>query len=254
MSRGSVEAASVWRNACGPDGVVLFFHLAKAYHDQFMTNTPIPDFNKQLQEDVWWRCFAMFLGATQERSVVDPINWERFLYFFKPLGEDTPVKLKDLLSKAWFYGDISGDEAIEVLMADLSREGGMKKVKGKFKKFLVRFSANTKEGDAESKTSSPVKYSVTCFDSNVPKVVNVKPRPEHQRLPHINSTDQLIAFIENHFIKCGWKPAKGNRKYVACFTKFSRGGGVYRSVDHEEKNGSGVDSRWDASAKVTYVP
>jgi hypothetical protein len=59
--------------------------------------------------------------------------------------------LKNLLQQPWFYGDISGDEASDIIASCLIREGGAKKVKGKFRRFLVRFSANTAEGDKDQK-------------------------------------------------------------------------------------------------------
>lgn len=89
-------------------------------------------------------------------------------------------------------------------------------MKGKFRRFIVRFSANTAEGDEKNATKNAsivkyapsnfpflttTRYSVTYFNSSTMEVnANGKPQPTHMRLPNINSADHLIKWVEDHFV------------------------------------------------------
>eukprot|EP01126_Amoeba_proteus_P032515 TRINITY_DN3169_c0_g4_i3.p1 TRINITY_DN3169_c0_g4~~TRINITY_DN3169_c0_g4_i3.p1 ORF type:complete len:136 (+),score=21.04 TRINITY_DN3169_c0_g4_i3:321-728(+) len=129
----------------------------------------------------------------------------------------------------------------------------------RYKRFLVRFSSNTKEGNADSKSSARVKYTVTSCDTSEQ---SMNGKFSHQRLSNIDSSDQLIKWVDDHYIKAGWKPVKGARKYAACFTKYTQGGGAYRNLDPvpfptpgDPVVSFGVGQcPWDESlAKIIYV-
>jgi len=94
-----------------------------------------------------------------------------------------------------------------------------------------------------------------------------QPLPQHLRLPNINSADQLIKWVEDHFLKCDWKAVESNRKYQECFTTVVKqlgyvpvptqpsGKGADTSAKAEAISRTyGEGSPWDEkSASVTYI-
>jgi len=268
LNKGQQEAQDVW-NAARKAGkssnadAVLFEDLVDAYLKKFMPEVQITE--AKMREDAVWRSLALFMNVTETNRMVSAYEWQKLLYFFKPLGRETTAKVRHLLSQPWFFGDISTDAAADALVANFTLEGGLKKMKGKYKRFLIRFSANTEQGDKASPSNTPVKYSVTSFHSGQqPVSPNGSALPIHQRIPSVNSADLLIKYVEDHWLKADFKPVEYTRKYAAASSTWSAQN-AYSSVlgtsmDAQEKRpalsrvlGAG-QSRWDDSiAQVQYV-
>jgi len=236
LTKNNEEASKIWTNAQN-SGKVQFEDLAASYmKTDLVKNKLTPE---EIAKDPSWRCLSKFFESEDKmNNFIAEQDWMKFVHFFNPIDETTLLRVHDLFSQKWYYGRLSKAKAGSIIDATLTANPKLKKV------FLVRESSFTKEGNAAA-GDSYTRYTVTFFDTRAMRTA------EHARLPKVQTSLELIAFInEQYNPKAGWAaPDSSQRDLELCFVKGNTSLYMSSPEPTTEKNKS---QDWDRES-VRYV-
>jgi len=203
LTKNSADASKIWSTAA-PNGTAVYEDLANAFMNSAIVKKKLTPEEAKL--DPTWRCVKIFfdIPENQSQKLLTEQDWNKFVHFFTPIDETTLLRVHDLFSQKWYYGRLTKAKAGQVI--DASVHNKIKKV------FLVRESSFSKEGNAAS-GDNYVRYTVSYWDTKTMKAA------EHTRLPKIETSAELITYIQQHYnAKGGWAhPTASFRELEKCF-------------------------------------